>query len=110
MLTIPLVTKVRGGIDDKAFVDALYHEGVSRGLQIEYPAVPAKKSNPRDLEKDFVDLYKKLAETQKPDMILVIVPVKDSQVSMFFYYQRCLIKFKCSYLTEGDGSVLLTPS
>jgi len=71
--------------DDQSFVNALYDEGRTRGLSIEFPVV--KKSNEKDwrklgesLEKDFVTLFNELAKKRKPDMIMVIVWGKESNI------------------------------
>ena len=64
-------------VDTKAFVDALYNEGCQRGLTIEYPAL-VSQSYPQNLESTFVAMYKELAMKGKPDMIVVIMPFKDS--------------------------------
>jgi hypothetical protein len=61
-----------------AFLKALHDEGGSSGLSIDRPTL--KKSNERDLEKDFVQLYTDLSKKGKPDIIMVFVPVKDSNI------------------------------
>ena len=65
-------------INERAFVEALRTEGRARGLAVEYPAAFKKCSDILRVEPEFVALYQKLAETRKPDMIMVVVPVKDT--------------------------------